>query len=308
MTPPPGLSVVIATYNRRELVERCIQSALSQKWAGLEIIVVDDASTSIEASYPEVKYIRQMENRGPGAARNAGLRFAARDWVIIIDDDDEFETGAFARIAQALTTIEETDSYPVVQFACSNGSLGRDGYHLVRLEDYLLGRVTGDFTPVIRRDLFLGRSLTYPPVRIGGEHLLWWRVARDFGIPSWAGAPVVKVGAGAPSRLTSTSHQLRRAAEFARLQEMTLEQFGDILNRDYPVLARRKSLGAATYHLLAGNRGRARTVLRETGDTSLHGLALYVLTFLPTGTSKALFRQYRRATTILAPKAGSHHE
>ena len=40
------ISVVIPTYNRKDKLPACIQSVLTQTYANLEVIVVDDASVS----------------------------------------------------------------------------------------------------------------------------------------------------------------------------------------------------------------------------------------------------------------------
>jgi hypothetical protein len=58
----------------------------------LEIIVVDDGSTDatldIGAGYGQKVRVLRQENRGPGAARNRGLREATGDYVAFLDSDD----------------------------------------------------------------------------------------------------------------------------------------------------------------------------------------------------------------------------
>ena len=41
----PLVSVCIGTYNRKDYVRECVDSALAQTWPHKEIVVVDDAST-----------------------------------------------------------------------------------------------------------------------------------------------------------------------------------------------------------------------------------------------------------------------
>jgi glycosyltransferase involved in cell wall biosynthesis len=88
----PLFSVIIPSYNRAELIGRTIDSVLSTAGADLEVIVVDDGSTDttldVLARYgPKIRILRQ-ENRGPGAARNRGLREAIGDYVAFLDSDD----------------------------------------------------------------------------------------------------------------------------------------------------------------------------------------------------------------------------
>jgi glycosyltransferase involved in cell wall biosynthesis len=88
-------SVVIPLYNNINFVSRAIGSALAQSYGPLEIIIVDDGSTDgggdLVVSYknPLVKLIKQ-KNAGVGAARNTGAGYAAGDWVVFLDADDEW--------------------------------------------------------------------------------------------------------------------------------------------------------------------------------------------------------------------------
>lgn len=93
-----SISVIIPTYNRAKQVEEVIYSLLKSDVTGLlfvQIIVVEDGSPSscrdviekINVSPPfQLKYIWQ-ENAGPSVARNTGLKNAAHEVVLFIDDD-----------------------------------------------------------------------------------------------------------------------------------------------------------------------------------------------------------------------------
>src|SRR5215207_10106690 len=82
MSSPPLLSVVIPTWNRARLVCEAVESALAQSPGGVEVIVVDDGSTDGTGEVlarrfgSRVRVLRQASRRGPGAARNAGVREA----------------------------------------------------------------------------------------------------------------------------------------------------------------------------------------------------------------------------------------
>ncbi len=87
-----NISLIIPTYNRKELLIRAIKSALNQAYKPFEIIVVDDGSKdeTKEAlkNYP-VKYIYQT-NQGVSAARNRGIKESRGEWVAFLDSDDEW--------------------------------------------------------------------------------------------------------------------------------------------------------------------------------------------------------------------------
>ena len=87
------VSIVIPTYNRAEVIERAIDSAIAQTVTETEIIVVDDASTdetvSILESYEDqIQYYCHDQNRGGSAARNMGISEASGDYIAFLDSDD----------------------------------------------------------------------------------------------------------------------------------------------------------------------------------------------------------------------------
>ena len=69
-TSLPKVSVIITTYNRKEIVGEAIQGVLDQNYPNIEIIVVDDYSTDGTEEYfktnwtNKVKYVRHKKNQG----------------------------------------------------------------------------------------------------------------------------------------------------------------------------------------------------------------------------------------------------
>jgi glycosyltransferase involved in cell wall biosynthesis len=85
-------STIIPVYNRAELAAAAVESVLAQEDGDQEIIVVDDGSTDGTAAAlarfgDRIRILRQ-ENRGPGAARNLGIKHAAGQYVTFLDSDD----------------------------------------------------------------------------------------------------------------------------------------------------------------------------------------------------------------------------
>ncbi|MEA3493990.1 MAG: glycosyltransferase [Candidatus Margulisiibacteriota bacterium] len=87
------LSVIIVTYNHKELLSKCL---LSLKEADvkipLEIVIVDNNSNDgtvefVQGGYPKVKIIKNNENLGYSKAVNIGLRVASSEFYLIINPD-----------------------------------------------------------------------------------------------------------------------------------------------------------------------------------------------------------------------------
>jgi glycosyltransferase involved in cell wall biosynthesis len=80
-----GISVVIPTYNRADLLGEAVDSVLAQQWPELEVVVVDDGSTHrtpelLAGDGDRVRVIRQ-ENAGESSARNAGILAAQHELI-----------------------------------------------------------------------------------------------------------------------------------------------------------------------------------------------------------------------------------
>jgi len=91
----PLVSVVIPTHNRKEKLEHLIRSILESDYPKdrLEIIVVDDASTDgtykhIKKLFPQVKVIRNNEEKLLAESRNIGIKASRGKYVFLIDDDN----------------------------------------------------------------------------------------------------------------------------------------------------------------------------------------------------------------------------
>ena len=101
-----SVSVIIPNYNRETLVGETIANMLDQSLPPHEVIVVDDGSTDrsvevVDSFGARVKLVQQP-NRGPGAARNAGLECATGEFVQFMDSDDLASRNKLAVQAGAL--------------------------------------------------------------------------------------------------------------------------------------------------------------------------------------------------------------
>lgn len=86
------ITLIIPTYNRKDLLRQCLTAATRQDYPTYEVIVVDDASTDgtaamVQQEFPQVRYLRQATNQGPAAARNRGIAAATGEIVAFTDDD-----------------------------------------------------------------------------------------------------------------------------------------------------------------------------------------------------------------------------
>jgi len=88
----PLVSIVIPTRDRPEMLETVLRTIDAQTYPAIEVIVINDAGADIGAvvaRHPRAQLLVTPEQRGPAAARNAGLARASGEYVLLFDDDDE---------------------------------------------------------------------------------------------------------------------------------------------------------------------------------------------------------------------------
>ncbi|MEW6741223.1 MAG: glycosyltransferase family 2 protein [Planctomycetota bacterium] len=89
------LSIVILSWNTRELLSRCLESLLAgPRSLPFEIIVVDNASTDGSAAmvreiFPEVRLVENERNEGYARGNNIGIRAARGEYVLLLNSDTE---------------------------------------------------------------------------------------------------------------------------------------------------------------------------------------------------------------------------
>ncbi len=87
------LSIIIVSYNVRDLLRACIHSIFVQLGKiPLEVIVVDNCSsdesaTMVEKEFPSVKIIRNHFNAGFSEANNQGINIATGDYLLLLNPD-----------------------------------------------------------------------------------------------------------------------------------------------------------------------------------------------------------------------------
>jgi len=139
------VSVVIPTYNRAGLLKRAVNSVLSQTFADLEVLIVDDSSPDDTAAMvaaiddPRVRYFRHCTNRGVSASRNTALSHVTGEFVAFLDDDDEWLP---EKLAIQIGRLER---------ACKHVGLICSGYHEI---EYGTDRVLCQVTPHLRGQVF----------------------------------------------------------------------------------------------------------------------------------------------------------
>ncbi len=92
----PRVSILMATWNRANLIGRAIESAREQTFQDWELIIADDGSSDgtekvveeWQEKEPRIIYTRSEVNQGISKNYNRGFRLARGEYIAMIDDDD----------------------------------------------------------------------------------------------------------------------------------------------------------------------------------------------------------------------------
>lgn len=105
------LSILIPVYNVEAFLDDCFRSIQTQALAGVEVIVLDDASTDgslarlqaiIATSTHPIRLLRHERNRGLSAARNSLLDAASGTYIWFLDSDDALAPHAVAELRRVV--------------------------------------------------------------------------------------------------------------------------------------------------------------------------------------------------------------
>jgi N-acetylglucosaminyl-diphospho-decaprenol L-rhamnosyltransferase len=91
---PIDVSVVIVSFNTRDLLRTALRTALASQYVDLEVFVVDNGSTDasaemVESEFPAVHLVRNECNRGFAAANNRAIALAGGRHILLLNPDTE---------------------------------------------------------------------------------------------------------------------------------------------------------------------------------------------------------------------------
>jgi glycosyltransferase involved in cell wall biosynthesis len=210
VSPPhePSVSIVLATYNRREWLRLAMDSVLDQTYPNTELLVMDDGSTDetpdLLEEYarrhpPERFRFSRHENMGQARTLNRGYGMARGEVLGYLSDDDLLARGAVARlVAEFRADPDAVAVYPGYRMIDQNGEIvdtvrpiEYSPLEAFRLHDTIIGP-----GGLVRREVLEATGGWDPGWRWMGDLVLWMRVGLagkvirvDHPVASWRRHP-----------------------------------------------------------------------------------------------------------------------
>lgn len=192
----PLVSVIVPCFNHGLYLPDCLDSIARQTYSPVETIVVDDGSSdpgTLETlewvqRTTEVTLLRMPANRGPSAARNAGIEHARGRYVLPVDADNLLLPGAVRALVEQLRNAGESIGFIFPNCKYFGNRIDyceRPSYNL----HALLGSNSCDTSSLFDREVF-DKGFRYPEdVLLGdedwdfaltlAEHGIYGEAARD---------------------------------------------------------------------------------------------------------------------------------
>ena len=193
VTKEPLVSIIIPAYKVAPFIKETLNSVFAQTFADYEAIVINDGSPdteklegTLEPYRSRILYIRQ-DNRGAGAARNAGLRAARGRFIAFLDGDDVWLPNF---LSEQVRLIQSDNGYDLVYADAVNfgdpawaglkGMKTNPSEGEVTFESLLAGQCCVITSAVLaRRDLIMQVGLFDEDFPNSQDFDLWLRLARD---------------------------------------------------------------------------------------------------------------------------------
>jgi teichuronic acid biosynthesis glycosyltransferase TuaG len=193
----PRVSVVTPVWNTATTLAETVASVRAQSVEDWEMLLVDDGSSdasralaeALAADEPRLRVMGWRDNRGPAAARNAGIRAAQGRYIAFLDSDDRWRPEKLARQLAVMEGEGEALVFSSYQRIDEGGRpLGQvRARPRVRYRDALYGNPIGCLTAIYDAGR-LGK-VEMPDIRRRQDYGLWLDLLKR--IPAALGMPEV---------------------------------------------------------------------------------------------------------------------
>lgn len=257
----PLISIVLTTYNRCRLLPNAVRSVLDNGYSNVEVLIIDDASTDGTEDYASkltderIRYVRMPENGGVLRARNRGLELVRGDLVAFLDDDDELVANALQVIADQFADMQQSGS-EILWFNCVDAEAGTIsgvmpiGSGPIPFEDYLCGRVHGDFWMVFQRSTIL--QYRFDEKLKAHESLLWLRMHRKHKASFVPAVVCKKYREHGGPRLCDIDVRMGQLRQTTLAMSQFIDEFGNDLRKASPTIYGRKLAYLGLYQMAIG--------------------------------------------------------
>lgn len=176
--------IITPTFNRPELLKRCIQSVENQTYSNWIHVIVDDSTDreteKLLLGSQKLHYLRNSINKGVCYSRNRAIDFLLENgvnYIVFLDDDDFFDQDTLGNAAKVINEnsthkwFVSRKIYNETKKSLTEFNKVKESYNYV--DDYLIGKsIRRDTTHFIAANILKEKKIRFDEeIRGGGE----WR-------------------------------------------------------------------------------------------------------------------------------------
>ncbi|WP_462118320.1 glycosyltransferase [Methylorubrum extorquens] len=176
------VSVVMPVFNEQAVACRALASILAQTHPYLDVVLVNDGSTEpmddlvrAAAADPRVRLFH-TPNRGPGAARNFGLRQCRGDYVAFLDSDDFFLPNKIEVQLRSMMkegAVASHTSYLVVDDGAASAGVIESGLATGRIYPHIISNCPIATPTIMLHRLVLAEGFEFADAALAEDVVAW---------------------------------------------------------------------------------------------------------------------------------------
>jgi GT2 family glycosyltransferase len=159
------VSILIVNWNGLEHLETCLESLKEQTFRDFEVVLVDNGSTDgsvpfLKSRYPWVRLVELPENAGFATGNNVGLRHAAGEYIVTLNNDTEADRAWLATlvgvadanpragmVGSRICSFDDPDLIDSLGLAVCGDGMSRGRFRLRRWSELSMGEVEEILVP-----------------------------------------------------------------------------------------------------------------------------------------------------------------
>ena len=186
------VSIIIPYYKKKKYISTTINSAISQSYKNIEILIVYDDENyddlklleEIKKKDERIRIIKNKKKMGAGLSRNKGISSSKGNYIAFLDADDAWEVDKLRKQMSFMTDNNYQASHTSYQIVDEDRNVigNRVARSFFNLEDLLKSCDIGTSTVIIKKSIF-GDQIKFPSIKTKEDFVLWLRILeRDIKI------------------------------------------------------------------------------------------------------------------------------
>ena len=181
------VSIIIPYYKKKNYITDTVNSALSQSYKKIEILIVYDDENHDDLKFLEkikkqdqrIKIIINKKKMGAGISRNIGISNSTGNYIAFLDADDTWHTDKLNKQINFMIDNNYVASHTSYQIIDQKKNIvgSRIARNFNNIKDLLKSCDIGTSTVILKKDIFTD-EIKFPSIKTKEDFVLWLRILK----------------------------------------------------------------------------------------------------------------------------------